>query len=561
MPPSSPAALLLTSPLPFAVIVGVNHYAQFDKSVGQEIGTSDLYGSINDTRIYYRLARRLGAPPENVFVLTSAPVTPSEYASDARASNFIFDATSANILDRLKWLVDKLTASKSAVGFMAFSGHGDYDRSAGQIELCSEDTVAAVSNSGQVMLKNAITSDTLIKYTGGSKSGINLTFILDVCFTTDEFVDGYSSLDKYAEVQKLKYQKGSFTGFQGLRSDVMERIKQDSLALRDLVRSQQIQIAHVPEGKQTTLPEGMRRVLPDRARCLTRRAMVDGYKVSTDIDPTLTACTYGRPAYEFPFEGEWNGAFSRALSLVLDRWAYEVSRFSNRADHRITISSVLKRTTSMMSVLGFDQQASYLGPNDLRDNRIFYRETSLVKSDEEPRPSREHEFEVGELGYRWLEIMKQVSGETFVVDGYMLVVGAGGAQIFVQGSQVEPNLTYWFTSELSPFTDGKNFRLRPCSTPSSVANYPKLAKISHSAFSANRSVTNQTLPVSYDIRLDGATFIGRVYVNSKELTYYMLNGTAQQPPYFSFDAPSFITFFYNPRSISITGWSLGDKIV
>lgn len=128
----------MSTPVRFAVIVGVDDYQAFDASLGKPAGTSDLRGSVNDAGLYLKLAQQLNVPAENTRVLVAPagggarPDTFKGYPGDA--------PTKANIEAAFEWLIASLEANPGTQAMLTYSGHGDADD--GHLVLCPTDMTA-----------------------------------------------------------------------------------------------------------------------------------------------------------------------------------------------------------------------------------------------------------------------------------------------------------------------------------------------------------------------------------------------------------------------------------
>ncbi|MFT4628480.1 MAG: hypothetical protein ACI8PZ_007175, partial [Myxococcota bacterium] len=55
----------------FSLTIGVNDYSDYDRSLGQEVGTSDLSGAVNDALLWWRVSNTIGVPIPRIRVLTT----------------------------------------------------------------------------------------------------------------------------------------------------------------------------------------------------------------------------------------------------------------------------------------------------------------------------------------------------------------------------------------------------------------------------------------------------------------------------------------------------------
>lgn len=167
----------MSTPVRFAVIVGIDDYRAFDASLGQPKGTSDLRGSVNDAGLYLRLARKLGVPAENTRVLV-AP-------ADGAARPALFDGieggapTQTNMQAAFDWLIDSLKANPGTQAILSYSGHGDSDDE--NLVICPTDMTASKDG----VLHNQIELgglDSTLKPVADSNL---ITIFLDCCHAGD----------------------------------------------------------------------------------------------------------------------------------------------------------------------------------------------------------------------------------------------------------------------------------------------------------------------------------------------------------------------------------------
>lgn len=138
----------MSTPVRFAVIVGIDDYHAFDASQGKPRGTSDLRGSVNDAGLYLDLARTLGVPAEGTRVL----VAPANSAGrPARFKGVEGGApTHDNIQAAVEWLIASLEANPGTQAMLTYSGHGDAEDA--HLVLCPTDMTANKDHS----LNNAL---------------------------------------------------------------------------------------------------------------------------------------------------------------------------------------------------------------------------------------------------------------------------------------------------------------------------------------------------------------------------------------------------------------------
>lgn len=128
----------MSTPVRFAVIVGVDDYRAFDASLGKPAGTSDLRGSVNDAGLYLRLARKLGVPDDNIRVLV-APANGG--ARPAQFEGIEGGApTQTNMQAAFDWLIESLKGNPGTQAILTYSGHGDSDDE--NLVICPTDMTA-----------------------------------------------------------------------------------------------------------------------------------------------------------------------------------------------------------------------------------------------------------------------------------------------------------------------------------------------------------------------------------------------------------------------------------
>lgn len=252
----------------YALLIGVDDYSAFDTSRGQEIGTHDLPGSRNDARAFWQTCRRLGMKPENIRVLTSPAIDPSEL--EGAGPENVALATSSEILAKMGWLLEKMAAPSRPAGLVTYSGHGDVTAADGLV-LCPSD----VALKGENELANAIPFSKINAMIAARDVGDDLTIVLDTCHAG-------SSHGK----------KG--TGASALPLSLLGRRASDI--------ADELTIAGAP---------------PERDRIGAR---------------VLAAARRGEVAYQSTFEGRWRGVFSWALSCAMEQWKVTEDERGTRLD-------------------------------------------------------------------------------------------------------------------------------------------------------------------------------------------------------------------------------------
>lgn len=153
----------------YALLIGIEDYSTYDRSVGQPAGTSNLPGGAADARAFYRQCIAMGFAPENIRVLTSPRFSPADLGPHATEKN-VGEATHDAILAALQELVKAIDTETPASGLVTFSGHGMDSQG---VVLCPSDTTGSLE---QVIRLSAVQDQM-----GSRKGRQNLTVILDAC--------------------------------------------------------------------------------------------------------------------------------------------------------------------------------------------------------------------------------------------------------------------------------------------------------------------------------------------------------------------------------------------
>ncbi len=564
----------MSNNLPRAVIIGINHYDAFDQAVGLSEGTSNLFGAINDCKLYYQLARRIGAPAKNITVITSAPVSHSFIGDESGESTLISPATKDTILAAIIGLIKQLAKEGKTVGFVAFSGHGDYIEDDQQLVLCPQDTTIEgypLASPTELRLKNVVPLLDIRNLTD-KHPNINLTYILDVCHASGDYdlsllKENEAAMDTLAHMRQYAETGGKVGLFEGSEVVGAENVQMVS-------RGTPVQA--MPSGPRRTggaslKPTGtatmVRPPVMTTSRCLTRRALLSRAPTfSNTPDVVLVAAEAGKPAYEFSFNGVWNGAFTLALSNILDRWAHQNE--NGFFDLKITNIEVLARAEAYVRALDFDQKPTFIGRNELRSNRVLNAETSTLTTHftDRPRAARLHELSPGSgpLGYKAYNLDRFVAG-AWVNIGQVLVVGASDVTIGLVNYTKETSY-WWWTGPASPF--GGTYSLQEAAALSFAGASPNntQAKFQNKEFEG-ASKAQGAVVSTHDIRINllNAPLIGFMQAGAgappASLTYYMLSGVGQAPPYFNVASADRLVFSFAARNPSPTGWKQVDTKV
>jgi hypothetical protein len=160
----------------YALLIGVDDYSTYDTSRSEAVGTSDLKGSRNDAKTFWRLCRLIGIQPAHIRVLTSPPVDLGDLPG-ATPEN-VGPATEAKILEMTGWLADRLGQPSKPTGILTWSGHGDWLAGKGLV-LCPSDVTWAPDESGKPGLAHTVSFGQLNKRLAPHAE--NLTVVLDTC--------------------------------------------------------------------------------------------------------------------------------------------------------------------------------------------------------------------------------------------------------------------------------------------------------------------------------------------------------------------------------------------
>jgi hypothetical protein len=154
----------------YALLIGVDDYSTYDRSMGNPGNTSDLLGSRHDAVLFYWLCRRLfGLPPSNIKILTSPSLSQAELEySDAPPEN-LGEATEGSIRSGVDWLVQQMNGG-TVQGLLTFSGHGAWVEDKGAV-ICPADVREAFTG--------AITVRDLRSAVERGKARKALTVVLD----------------------------------------------------------------------------------------------------------------------------------------------------------------------------------------------------------------------------------------------------------------------------------------------------------------------------------------------------------------------------------------------
>lgn len=121
-----------------ALLIGINNYSEFDRSVGNPEGVSNLLGGVPDASMFWRVCLQLGMKPENIRIAVNPRPEPALFYG-ATEENFV-DTTEAGLRGAMEWLAGKLAGG--VAGLLTYSGHGAHSAEQGLL-LCPSDTSGA----------------------------------------------------------------------------------------------------------------------------------------------------------------------------------------------------------------------------------------------------------------------------------------------------------------------------------------------------------------------------------------------------------------------------------
>lgn len=160
----------------YALLIGINDYSATDPS-----GGSDLKGALNDVRTWWRMARKLRIPVQNIRVLTHPRIEKKELGLMARRAT-LTGASGAEITEGFAWLAEKLR-EPGAGGLVYYGGHGANQDD--ELVLCPSDTAPDLSGALSYAALEAMLRER------GPLS--NLTVFLDTCFAGAGSGEGQAS--------------------------------------------------------------------------------------------------------------------------------------------------------------------------------------------------------------------------------------------------------------------------------------------------------------------------------------------------------------------------------
>lgn len=215
----------------YALLIGVDDYSAYDNSRQQPAGTSNLLGSRNDVKVFWRILRGLGMPASHIRVHTTPELGPADLEG-ASPENF-GDASLAQVKVGIAWLAERLSHHGKPNGLLTYSGHGDLDAKEG-LTLCPSD----VSASGETLAHTL--SFSAINAVLGAHSD-NLTVILDTCHAGAVSSQSGKSLAlrrHHADHVREKSGEQGTPAFVELRGRVLAAARRDQVAYQSMFDGQ-----------------------------------------------------------------------------------------------------------------------------------------------------------------------------------------------------------------------------------------------------------------------------------------------------------------------------------
>jgi hypothetical protein len=287
----------------YALLIGINDYSVFDQSTGQAKGTSDLMGSCNDVRSFWRLCRLLGMKPGHLRVLSSPPIDFHEL--EGASSENVLPATEAEIKNGVAWLSSHLGHGSRPTGLLTYSGHGDWLADEGLV-LCPSDVADGGSAGADVSLQHAVSFRSINEVLAKHDAAENLTVVLDTCHS-----GGSSPVKRSARSRKTGHPL--------------------SLTARPISDIAQVVLAR------------------------TARPVVEALS-----GRVLAAAGRDQVAYQSMFDGHFRGVFSWAICSTLEQWKPTQEGHNVRVD--LSYDKLLETSQRLITALWFNQTPELHGP-------------------------------------------------------------------------------------------------------------------------------------------------------------------------------------------------------
>ena len=299
----------------YALLIGVDDYSAFDRSSKQTIGTSDLKGSRNDVRAFWRLCRLIGMKPANLRVLTSPPIDFHEL--EGASSENVGPATEAEINKGVSWLAGNLGHASRPSGVLTYSGHGDWLADKGLV-LCPTDvaSIAGGSTGGDLSLDHAVAFSAINAVLARHDAAENLTVVLDTCHS------GGTDAGRRPQNRKTGHPL--------------------SLTARPA----------------STISEAL-------------QARKDAATPEPLSGRVLAAAGRDQVAYQSMFDGHFRGVFSWALAAALEQWRPVQEAHNVRVN--LSYDKLIETAQRLITALWFQQTPELHGPPGLGALAVFHQ--------------------------------------------------------------------------------------------------------------------------------------------------------------------------------------------
>lgn len=472
----------------YALLIGIDDYSTFDLSRDAPIGTSDLPGSRNDARTFYRLCRLLGMKPENIRVLASPPIDFQEL--EGASPETVAPATEQEILEKLGWLAGKLADPSRPTGLLTYSGHGEVTPKQG-LALCPSD----VRGDGDPALDHAIPFSKINEILAHHKVGENLTVVLDTCHS--------GGLASAAEARAKRCHK---TGrVKSLRNRVVGAIN-----------------AQLTQGHAAPpLEEINARVLAASGR--------------------------DQVAYQSIFDGRFRGVFSWAVSCAMEQWQVVEEDGWVRLD--VGYGRLVETVRGLIAALHFDQTPELRGPMGLADLAFLHHGLTAHPGETAEMPSGGFKTEQVDPGFKDY-LIYEIKDPTGILKGKVLVTNTAGGgyeanrEYWYMSANLSNSGTYTFTGGSSQYWSTPPSGLGTLSfktvrTPTWSSGTP-----SGTMLFSNNLFTGERIAINWQMSLSHGSWIGSItWWHSSTANLFgpgtsttLASGTPTGSPWYSFTA-------------------------
>jgi hypothetical protein len=234
---------------------------------------------------------------------------------------------------------------------------------------------------------------------------------------------------------------------------------------------------------------------PDvRARSLRGGASVDeaDRRLVRPEDVVLAASGPDEPSYEYLLHGAWQGAFTWAVTSLMDRWGVS----PNGPYFGLTYRELMQRARRVLASFAVEQRPVYAGPAEEAHNLVLGGRAATPKA-EAPQQGAVREIPTGVSGY--------------------VIEGSGGTpigQIEVSASTIKWKWTSSFAAWPSQFT--------LTSSGSPPSSMPYVVETTHGTFPTT-SGSYSLYGVQYQIKQSGK-LVGYMRRATGALVWYSLTG-------------------------------------